>query len=342
MYAWLKLIVSRVERDKPCPGDRSKLLHKRLSIPYQRRFIADQRRQRPRRGGICLSIDERRDTMPEIKVAVLGAGKMGGAIVRRLHARGFDVSVWDRTRSKAEALRVARVADSPAAATRAADVVLSILTGPQAVRDVYFGKGGVGEGAAGKTLVEMSTAGPDIQQELAKAAALKGATMIEAPVIGSVPAIESGTLVILGGAARAQDLEPARPVLEQLGELHYIGKLGSAAALKLSANSFLAIVSAAAAELMAAGVRSGLSPERIFWVLSRAAPGLKLREAGFVKHTHEPALFAARDMVKDLDLALSLFQGASVPLTSVARNLFAKVAAREPGLDISAIVKAYS
>jgi 3-hydroxyisobutyrate dehydrogenase-like beta-hydroxyacid dehydrogenase len=74
--------------------------------------------------------------MPELKVAVMGAGKMGGAIVRRLNARGFEVSVWDRTRSKAEALRAARVVDSPADAARSADVVLSILTGPQAVRDV--------------------------------------------------------------------------------------------------------------------------------------------------------------------------------------------------------------
>jgi|SRR5256885_2931752 len=280
--------------------------------------------------------------MSEIKVAVMGAGKMGGAIVRRLKSQGFDVSVWDRTRRYAEALGVARVADSPAAAARAADVVLSILTGPQAVRDVYFGRGGVLEGAAGKTLVEMSTAGPGIEQELARAAPLNGATLIEAPVIGSVPAIESGTLVILGGAAHAEDLEPARPVLQQLGELHYIGPLGSAAALKLVANGFLAIVSAAAAELMAAGARRGLDPERIFWVLSRAAPGLKVREAGFVRHVHEPALFAARDLLKDLDLGLSLYDGARLPLTSVARDLFAKVAAQTPGFDISAIVQAYS
>src|SRR5881275_3125215 len=196
--------------------------------------------------------------MSAIKVAVLGAGKMGGAIVRRLHAQGFEVSIWDRTRKKAEALGVARVVDSPAAAARAADVVLSILTGPQAVREVYFGKGGVLEGAAGKTLIEMSTAGPESAQDLAKAASLAGATLIEAPVIGSLPAIESGTLLILGGAARVQDLEPARAVLQRLGELYYIGPIGSAASLKLVANGFLAIVSTAAAELMAAGARTGL------------------------------------------------------------------------------------
>jgi len=190
--------------------------------------------------------------------------------------------------------------------------------------------------------VEMSTAGADVEQELAKAAPLMGATLIAAPVIGSIPAIESGTLVILGGAARPQDLDRARPVLKQLGELHYVGTLGNAAALKLVANGFLAIVSAAAAELMAAGATAGLDPGQIFWVLRRAAPGLEVRKAGFLEHVHEPALFATRDLLKDLDLGLATYRGANLPLTSVARDLFAKVAAGAPGFDISAIVDAYS
>jgi 3-hydroxyisobutyrate dehydrogenase len=273
---------------------------------------------------------------------------MGGAIARRLKAGGFELSVWDRTRSKAEALGVGRVADSPADAVRQAEVVVSMVTGPAAVREVYFGPAGVFESAAGKTIVDMSTAGPDVARELAKAAAPAGAKLIAAPVIGSVPAVNGGTLVILAGAARPEDLTPARPVLEQLGEVHYVGSdPGSAAALKLVANSFLAIVSAAAAELMAASTRQGLDPEQVFWVLSRLAPGLKAREAGFVRKVHEPAMFAVRDMLKDLDLGLSLYQparglGSPVPLTSLVRELFARVASQAPDMDLSAIVKAYS
>jgi 3-hydroxyisobutyrate dehydrogenase len=282
------------------------------------------------------------------KVAILGTGRMGSAIARRLKAGGFQVSVWDRTKSKAKALDVGRVADSPADATREAEVVISMVTGPQAVREVYFGPAGVFESAAGKTIVDMSTAGPDVARELAKAAEPAGAKLIAAPVIGSVPAVNGGTLVILAGAARPEDLTPARPVLEQLGEVHYVGSdPGSAAALKLVANSFLAIVSAAAAELMAASTRQGLDPEQVFWVLSRLAPGLKAREAGFVRKVHEPAMFAVRDMLKDLDLGLSLYQparglGSPVPLTSLVRELFARVASQAPDMDLSAIVKAYS
>jgi 3-hydroxyisobutyrate dehydrogenase-like beta-hydroxyacid dehydrogenase len=286
---------------------------------------------------------------PEImtKVAVLGTGKMGGAIARRLKSGGFDVSAWDRTRSKAEALHVGPVVDSPAQAARDADVLLTMVTGPQALRDVYFGPTGVFAAGAGSTIIDMSTVGPAAAQELADAAALNGARLVEAPVIGSIPAVNSGTLVILAGAALVEDVEAVRPVLQQLGEVHYVGGIDSAATLKLLANSFLGIVSAGAAELMAAGTAQGVDPEQIFTVLSRVAPGLKVREAGFVRNVYEPPMFAVRDILKDLDLALALYQRAQgahsrVPLTAMTRELFAEVAARVPDLDISAVVTAYS
>lgn len=279
------------------------------------------------------------------RVAVLGTGKMGGAIARRLKKGGFDVSVWDRTRSKAEALGVGRVADSPADAARGADVVISMVTGPQAVREVYFGENGVFQASASKTIVDMSTTGPGIAHELQSGADLNGARLIEAPVIGSTPAVNSGSLFILAGVALPADLDAARPVLEQLGEVHYVGDLGSAAALKLIANSYLGIVSTGAAELIAAGASHGLDPEKVLTVLARIWPGIKLREAGFVKHVHEPTMFAMRDLLKDLDLALAFYRSAApsaVPLTSLTREMVAGVVSTAPDLDISAIVNAYA
>jgi 3-hydroxyisobutyrate dehydrogenase-like beta-hydroxyacid dehydrogenase len=272
---------------------------------------------------------------------------MGGAIARRLKTGGFDVSVWDRTRSKAEALQVGPVVDSPADAAREADVLLTMVTGPQALREVYFGPNGVFAAATGGTIIDMSTVGPAAARELANAAELKGAMLVEAPVIGSIPAVNSGTLLILAGAALVEDLEAVRPVLQQLGDVQYVGDVASAAALKLVANSFLGIVSAGAAELMAAGTANGLEAEQLFGILSRVAPGLKLREAGFVRNIYEPPMFAVRDLLKDLDLALALYQrapgvGSKVPLTAITRELYAGVAARKPDLDISAIATAYS
>jgi 3-hydroxyisobutyrate dehydrogenase-like beta-hydroxyacid dehydrogenase len=272
---------------------------------------------------------------------------MGGAIARRLKTGGFDVSVWDRTRSKAEALRLGPVIDSPADAARGADVLVSMVTGPQALREVYFGPTGVFAARAKATIVDMSTAGPAAAHELADAAELNGVKLVAAPVIGSIPAVNSGTLLILAGAALVEDLEAVRPVLQQLGEVRYVGDIGSAAALKLVANSFLGIVSAGAAELMAAGTAQGLDPEQVFAILSRIAPGLRVREAGFVRNIHEPTLFAVRDILKDLDLGLALYQRApgvrsKVPLTAVTRELYAAVASRLPEQDISAITTAYA
>jgi 3-hydroxyisobutyrate dehydrogenase len=272
---------------------------------------------------------------------------MGGAIARRLKTGGFDVSVWDRTKSKAEALQVGPVADSPAAAAKEADVVVSMVTGPQALREVYLGPSGVFAADANSTIIDMSTVGPAAARELADAAALHGARLVEAPVIGSIPAVNSGTLVILAGAALVEDLEAVRPVLQRLGEVQYVGDIETAALLKLIANSFLGIVSAGAAELMAAAKAQGVDAEQVFGILSRVAPGLKVREAGFVRNVYEPPLFAVRDILKDLDLALALYEparaaGSKVPLTSATRELFAGVAARLPDQDISAIVTAYS
>jgi 3-hydroxyisobutyrate dehydrogenase-like beta-hydroxyacid dehydrogenase len=278
--------------------------------------------------------------MEAIKVAVLGTGRMGGAIARRLQASGFGVIVWDRAREKAERLKAGPVAATPAEAVREADVVLSSLTDAAAVRSVYLGRDGVLEHAAGKHLVEMSTGGPDVIEELGQKARTRSVRLLEAPVLGSVPAVESGTLAVLVGGS-PPDVEQIRPVLERLGEVHYVGALGSAARLKLVANSMLGIISAAAAELLAAGTAGGLERGQVFWALARYAPLLKAREAGFLRDQHQPTMFAVRDLVKDLDLGLELYgrSQVAVPLTHQTRELFAEVLPGSSDLDISAIVR---
>jgi 3-hydroxyisobutyrate dehydrogenase-like beta-hydroxyacid dehydrogenase len=271
-------------------------------------------------------------------VAILGTGKMGGAMAHRLAGSGFDVVLWNRTRDKAEQLHVGRVAANPAEAAGDADVVISSLTNEAAVRDVYFGHDGVLKSANGKLLIDMSTAGPQVAEELAREAQAKGARLLEAPVIGSMPAVESGTLLILAGGDRV-DLEDARPVLERLGEVHYAGKRGNAQRLKLIANSMLGITSAAAAELLAAGTSAGLDRPEVFSILVRYAQGLSLRERGFLHDQHTPPMFAVRDLVKDLDLALRTYDeaGAPTPLTRATRELYAETMRESADLDISAI-----
>src|SRR5207245_11064185 len=100
--------------------------------------------------------------MEATKVAVLGTGRMGGALARRLQASGFAVTVWDRTREKAERLKVGPVAATPADAIRGANVVLSRLTDAAAVRSAYLGRYGLIAHAAGHLLLAVGTGGPDV------------------------------------------------------------------------------------------------------------------------------------------------------------------------------------
>ena len=258
-----------------------------------------------------------------MRVAILGTGKMGGAMARRLTSQGHDLTLWNRTRERAEAVGVGKVAATPAEAAKQADIVISILTDPDAVRKTYFDEGGAAEAAQGQVFVEMSTAGPDVAKEIAAAIEGAGAQFVEAPVMGSVAAIEAGKLVVLAAGNDAA-VERARPVLQALGEVRRMTKPGSAASLKLVSNSMLAGVTALAAELQAAGTRTGLDAEDVFYVIARIAPGLSLRKAGIVEHRYEPVTFALRDIVKDLRLATDLYgrSGATTPLTTRATELY--------------------
>ena len=170
-----------------------------------------------------------------MRVAILGTGKMGGAMARRLKSEGDELTLWNRTRERAEALGVGRVAATPAEAVENAEIVISMLTDADAVRAAYLGDGGAAKAAKNQVFVEMSTAGPAITSEIAPHIEKSGARLVEAPVLGSIGAVEGGKLLILAAGDR-EAIERARPVLEALGEVRVVGDLGSAASLKLVAN----------------------------------------------------------------------------------------------------------
>ncbi len=277
-----------------------------------------------------------------MRVAILGTGKMGGAMARRLNSAGHELTLWNRTRERAEALGMGKVAATPAEAVKDAEVVISSLTDAGAVRAAYLGDESAARAAGKQVFVEMSTAGPDVIVDIRRQIESAGAHFIEAPVIGSVPAVEAGTLIVLAAGDEAA-VERARPVVQALGEIRRVGDPGSAAKLKLVANTMLAGVSALAAELQAAGTAAGLDPDDVFWVLSRFAPLLNARKSGFVEHRYEPVMFAVRDLVKDLRLATDVYQKAraATPLAKATKELYERAAQSAGDLDISAIASLY-
>jgi 3-hydroxyisobutyrate dehydrogenase/2-hydroxy-3-oxopropionate reductase len=267
---------------------------------------------------------------------------MGSAIAGRLADRGFELILWNRTRERAEALGIGTVADTPAAAVRGVAIVISSLTGAEAVRSTYLGPEGAVSKGAGKLFIEMSTAGPDLLPSLAARVAAGGGLLVDAPIVGAPPAIRAGQGAVLVGGDDF-DVGLAGSVLSALGTVRHVGPLGSGARLKLVANSMLADVILAAAELQVAGERAGLLADDVFWVLERMVPLLAARRGGIVENRHEPTLFALRDLQKDLDLAHGFFKQAEIqtPMTGLARQLVTAAASRYGDSDITAVERPY-
>jgi 3-hydroxyisobutyrate dehydrogenase len=220
--------------------------------------------------------------------------------------------------------------------------VISNLTGPEAVLAAYQGPVGALSAGEGKPFVEMSTAGPDLVATLATAVAAAGGTLVDAPIVGAPPLIHAGQAGVLVGGSDV-DVALVSGLLAELGTVRHVGPLGSGARLKLVANSMLADVVSAAAELQVAGEGTGLDPADVFWVLARIAPTLEARRAGYIEDRHTPTMFALRDLRKDLGLALTLFgrSSARTPLTRSASELVTAAATTMADLDISAVVRPY-
>lgn len=269
-----------------------------------------------------------------MRVAVLGTGKMGAAAARRLASQGHDVRLWNRTRARAEALGVGKVFESPTAAADDAQVALSVLTGPEAVRDVY----GQLDPRGDRVYLEMSTAGPEVPEDLSR----RFHRLVAAPVIAPPAWVEAGRALFLAGGSD-DAIEEAMPVFKSLGEVRRVGTPRRAAAMKLMNNTMLAITAAAGAEMVEAGVRSGLSPEEAFEWVKRHAPYLETRQSGYLGGPFEPLTFALKDMLKDVELALAMFDGPDfpMPIVEAVRDAYREVLPDHGEEELTAVLERY-
>jgi 3-hydroxyisobutyrate dehydrogenase-like beta-hydroxyacid dehydrogenase len=185
---------------------------------------------------------------------------------------GHQVTVWNRTRSKAEALpRSAAIADTPAEAARGVEAVITMLATPDALSEVLFGDQGVTAGTEpGTMLIDMSTVGPDHVQEVA-ARLPDGVELIDAPVLGGVANAVDGTLKIYVGGSEAA-FARCRELLAPLGTPVHLGPTGAGASMKLVANATLAGLILDAAERR--GVRLELILDTARWLEQADQHGL--------------------------------------------------------------------
>src|SRR5438270_3860867 len=172
-----------------------------------------------------------------MRIAVVGTGRMGAAMAARLTGAGHEVVAYNRSRARAAALEV-EVAATPAAAVADAEVVFVSLADDAAVAAVYRGADGLVAGLSDATVVlETSTVHPDTVRALAPLVAGRGATLLDAPVSGSVPVVDRGELTFMVGGDGAA-LERVRPLLDVLAaRVFHLGEVGRGAVMKLVVNS---------------------------------------------------------------------------------------------------------
>jgi 3-hydroxyisobutyrate dehydrogenase len=197
------------------------------------------------------------------RVAFLGLGAMGLPMAGRLLDAGNELRVWNRTpgRSGELASRGAIEARAPAEAVRGADFVVTMLADPPALDEVVFGPEGVaGSIGPDAVLVEMSTVGPSAIRSVAER--LRPVRVLDAPVLGSVPHAEAGSLVILVGGDR-ETLSRCTAVLEAMGTVHHVGPSGAGATVKLANNAVVTSTLVSLAEVLAFTDRVGPDAEAV-------------------------------------------------------------------------------
>ena len=282
-----------------------------------------------------------------MRVGFVGLGTMGGAMAANAARAGFEVTAWNRTPGRGDALAEVGVAlaESPAAVARAAEVLISIVSDTPDVEAVLFGPAGVAEGAgAGLLVVDMSTISPSATRDFAARLEARGVAMLDAPVSGGSEGAKKGTLSIFVGG-EAADLERARPVLESLGTtITHVGPIGAGQAAKAVNQVILAGTYLGVAEGIVLALKAGLDVDQLVAALSGGAAQswVLANRSGRMQANDYPLGFKVSLHRKDLGIALQLAgeTGAALPIAALCEQLEAGLIGRGHGDDdVSAVAR---
>ena len=274
-----------------------------------------------------------------LNITLLGVGIMGSGMARSLLRARFPLTVYNRTRAKAEPLAAqgARIAATPREAAAGADVVIGMVGDDEASRAIWLGDEGALAGARpDAVLVECSTLSPAWVRELAGLMAVRGLAFLDSPVTGSKDAAEAGELrLLVGGAGEA--LERARPALEAISQrIVHLGPNGSGAIMKLINNLMIAVQTVALAEGLVLAERAGLDLQQVVPLLINGAPGspiVKGKAARMAAGDYGDPQFTLRWMRKDAGYALRMADDFGVPMPTLASAHEVYQSARNLGLD---------
>jgi len=281
--------------------------------------------------------------MNKLKLGWIGLGNMGNPMAKNLLKAGFEVAVFNRTKEKEKELIEAGAssANSPQHLMESCDVVLTMLSNDEAVKEIFEGKSGLlSKEYPGKLVIDMSTVSPETSRYLSTSCSKRQMNFLEAPVSGSVKPAQDGTLIILVGGT-AENYEKAKPIFDVLGKLSlHLGAAGVGSSAKLAINYLLGLNLQGLAETIIFAEKNGVSKEDMLTIINEGACGngiTKLKSSSILNNAY-PAAFALKHLVKDLRLAKEA--GLDTPLMQPLFDSYNK--AQSDGLgdeDVMAIIK---
>jgi 3-hydroxyisobutyrate dehydrogenase-like beta-hydroxyacid dehydrogenase len=254
------------------------------------------------------------------KIGFVGLGHMGGNMASRFLDAGYTVYGEEQSREHAQALvdEGLRWLETPREVAETVDIIFTSLPDDDVLELVASGSDGILAGiTAGKVWVDVSTVSPHASRDVAERVRARGATMLDAPVSGSVPQVQSGTLTIMVGGDE-QAYARVEPILRELGSPTHVGENGQGLVLKLAINISLAVQMLAFSEGLLLAERAGIDPKLASDVMTQSpigSPMLKAR-AGLVFDLPDEAWFDVSLMQKDVALALEAARELNVAVPS--------------------------
>lgn len=282
----------------------------------------------------------------EDSVGFIGLGSMGAPMARRLAGAGHRLVVCDSSHEAARAFgkQGHEVVAAPREVARRCATVFASLPTPSVVRQIALGPDGVIHGERIRIFVDLSTTGPEVEIEVARALAKESIVMVDAPVSGGISGAEKGTLALMVSGT-AEPIESVRPLLECMGRIFLVGtRAGEGQTMKVLNNLLAATSLAATAEVLALGQKAGLSAETMLSIINAGTGRNFATENFFPKAFADPAYAAGMNcklMFKDVRLGLEVADLHEAPLwVGVAvRQLWGLAAAQTPMQDFMRITE---
>jgi 3-hydroxyisobutyrate dehydrogenase len=283
------------------------------------------------------------------RVAFLGMGIMGSRMAANVARAGFELAVWNRTREKAERVAEAtgaEVGESPAETCRGADAVITMVVDSPEVEEVLFGERGALERLPSRALViDMSTIAPKAAIAIGERLRERGIGFLDAPVSGSSPKAEDGTLTIMVGGSE-EDFERAGPLLESMGELIVrCGPQSHGQMVKLLNNTLAATNAAVLAEAINVAKLAELDLGALVRVVAASSGNstmLQIKAEPMIEGIYEP-LFKLDHMLKDVRHCVNAAHelGAATPVSDAAKALYDAASGLGHGdEDFAAVIEA--